>query len=139
MHLITYLHVHCHTGSFAQNSFQIDSINSSFNTKANKGEIGLYFGNNEKKILGYHKSEIWKRNVKTMISPLLFRLHCLTLTIPKFNFIFIYGLYYGGSCSTTLQYNVLQAWGYLGFTLLYSLIACSSVHYSALSFNRFTP
>ena len=48
-----------HTGSFAQNSFQIDSIKSKkvailtknylfFNTKINEGEIGLYFGNNEK-------------------------------------------------------------------------------------------
>ena len=55
-----------HTGIFAQNSFQIDSINSCnnskktailtkncqnysfFNTKTNKGDIGLYFGNIEK-------------------------------------------------------------------------------------------
>jgi hypothetical protein len=46
-----------------------------FNTKTNKGEIGLYFGNNEKKIARWrHQSEISKRNVKTMIFPLLFRL-----------------------------------------------------------------
>ena len=54
-----------HTGIFAQNSFQIDSINSCstskncyfdkkmskysvFNTETNKGNIGLYFENNEK-------------------------------------------------------------------------------------------
>ena len=146
-----------HTGIFAQNSFQNDSINSRSTSKKLlfwlkivkiiqfltlkpiKGTLGIILKMLKKIARWRHKSEISKRNVKTMISPLLFRLHCLTLTIPKFDFIFIYGLYYGGSCSTTLQYNVLQAWGYHGFTLLYFLIACSSVHYSALSFNRFTP
>ena len=45
-----------------------------FNSETNKGDIGLYFGNNEKIARWRHMSEISKRNLKTMISPLLFRL-----------------------------------------------------------------
>ena len=77
-----------HPGIFTQNSFQIDSINSCHTSKKFEfwlkivkiiyflmlKPIVLNFGNNEKNARWRHKSEISKRNVKTMISPLLFRL-----------------------------------------------------------------
>ena len=81
-----------HTGSFAQNSFQIDSINSCctskklglwlkiviiiqiLTVKPIKGTLGFILEIMKKIARWRHKSEISKRNVKTMISPLLFRL-----------------------------------------------------------------
>ena len=79
-----------HTGSFAQNSFQIDSINSCSTSKKLqfwlkivkiiylltlkpiKGKLGFILEIMKKIARWRHKSEISKRNVKTMISPLLF-------------------------------------------------------------------
>ena len=81
-----------HTGSFAQNSFQIDSINSCMTSKKLRFWLtiltNIYFLLLKpiKRKLGFtleimkkfarwrHKSEISKRTVKTMISPLLLRL-----------------------------------------------------------------
>ena len=81
-----------HTGSFAQNSFQIDSINSCCTSKNLEFQLKIvkliYFLTLKpikgtlvfileklKKIARWrHKSEISKKDVKTMISPLLFRL-----------------------------------------------------------------
>jgi hypothetical protein len=89
------LHSSCwlqHTGSFAQNSFQIDSINSYCTSKKLEFRLKIveviYFLKLKpiKRTLGFileimkknarwrHKSEISERNVKAMISPLLFRL-----------------------------------------------------------------
>ena len=85
-------HKATHTGSFAQNSFQMDSINSChtskklefwlkivniiyFSTpKLIKGTLGFILEIMKKNARWRHKSGISKRNVKTMISPLLFRL-----------------------------------------------------------------
>jgi hypothetical protein len=79
-----------HTGSFAQNSFQIDSINSCCTSKKLefplkiveiiyfltlkpiKGTLGFILEIMKKIARWRHKSLISKRNVKTMISPLLF-------------------------------------------------------------------
>ena len=81
-----------HTGSFAQNSFQTYSINSCHTSKKLefrlkvvkiiyfltqkpiKGTLGFILEIMKKIARWRHKSEISKRNVKTMISPLLFRL-----------------------------------------------------------------
>ena len=81
-----------HTWSFAQNSFQIDSINSGCTSKKLefwlkivkvtylltqkliKGTLGLILEIMKKIARWRHKSEISKRNVKTMISALLFHL-----------------------------------------------------------------
>ena len=81
-----------HIGSFAQNSFQIDSINSCSTSKKLlfwlkivkiiqfltlkpiKGTLGIILKMLKKIARWRHKSEISKRNVKTMIYPLLFRL-----------------------------------------------------------------
>ena len=76
-----------HWGSFAQNSFQIDSINSCTTSKKLqfwlkivgiiyfltlkpiKGKLGFSLEIMEKNTRWRHKSEISKRNAKTMISP----------------------------------------------------------------------
>ena len=81
-----------HTGSFAQNSFQIDLINSCITSKKLqfwlkiikiicflilkpiKGKLGFILKIMKKIARWRHKSKISKRNVKFMISPLLFRL-----------------------------------------------------------------
>ena len=81
-----------HTGSFAQNSFQIDLINSCSTSKKLqfwlkivkiiyfltlkpiKGKLGFILEIMKKIARWRHKSEISKRNVKTMISPLIFHL-----------------------------------------------------------------
>ena len=86
------LHIPYHTGIFAQNSFQIDSMNSCSTSKKLlfwlkivkiiqfltlkpiKGTLGFILKILKKIARWRHKSEISKRNVKTMISPLLFRL-----------------------------------------------------------------
>ena len=41
-----------------------------FNAKSNQEKIGVYFGHNKK--LGGATSQIWKRTLNTMISPLIF-------------------------------------------------------------------
>ena len=59
-----------------------------FNTESDKGEIGLYFENNEKKILGGATSQkSQKRIVKTMIFPLAFRLGFQKMQYDPLNFI----------------------------------------------------
>ena len=76
--------VETHIGSFAQNSFQIDSIFEKvailtqycykylfFNAKTNEGEIGLHFKIIKKNTRECHKSKISQRNLKTIISTLL--------------------------------------------------------------------
>ena len=101
LHSHSFIHFYClipasknanHTGSFAQNFFQIDSINSLSTSKdlefwlkivkiicflilkPIKGTLGFILEIMKKIARWRHKSEISKRNVKTMISPLLFRL-----------------------------------------------------------------
>ena len=79
----------CHTRSFDQNSFQIDSMYSCITLKKLqfwlkivwyiyllmlKQMIGLYFENVKKNARWRHRSKILKRNLKTNISLLLFLL-----------------------------------------------------------------
>ena len=81
-----------HTGIFAQNSFQIDSMNSCsiskqllfwlkivkiihfLTLKPIKGTLGFILEMLKKIARWRHKSEISKRNVKILTSPLLFHL-----------------------------------------------------------------
>ena len=79
-----------HTGIFAQNSFQIDSINSCHTSKKLEFElkiVKIIYISTQKPIEGtlgfileimkkiarwHHKSEISKRKIKTMISTIIF-------------------------------------------------------------------